>query len=385
MTSSIHSPFISIPLQAIPIAAAVLDRGGVIVAANRLFNRIFERLDSACTQRRLAELLTRPGKAAVEDALERMAALEEGVQRCTFRALRAAPPALWLAFDIARLGPEAAGSYFVCARAMSGRRRVDSPPHWRLEPGDERGHDAAADVSSSVVADTTPWPPLLMTLSHEFRGPLAAIGGWAQIARKRELPRRKMARALAVIGRNVECLSGMIDKLFDLSRRASGALALNRDMLDLNPLARLVVESTQPAANARSVILTARCAHARLLVSGDPFRLEQVIRNLVENALKFTPAGGHVRVRTRGDGLFAELTVTDDGSGIAPDLLPTIFEPFRHDDAIVRPLDRGLGLGLALVRELVQLHNGMVQARSDGRGRGATFVVRLPLVGPAAA
>jgi two-component system CheB/CheR fusion protein len=177
----------------------------------------------------------------------------------------------------------------------------------------------------------------------------------------------------------------MIDKLFDLSRRASGALALNRDLLDLNPLARLVVESTQPAAKARNVILTMRGAHARLLVTGDPIRLEQVIRNLVENALKFTPAGGHVRVRTRCDGLFAELTVTDDGSGIAPDLLPTIFEPFRHDDAIVRPSDRGLGLGLALVRELVQLHNGIMHARSDGKGRGATFVVRLPLATPAAA
>jgi hypothetical protein len=162
MTSSIHSPFISIPLQAIPIAAAVLDGRGVIVAANRLFNRVFERIESTCTQRRLSELLSRPGKAAVEDALERMGVLEEGLQRCTIRALRAAPPTVWLAFDFARLGPGAAGSYFVCAHAMSGRRRVDSPPHWTAERGDDDAQDATV-LSASLVADTTPWPPLLMT------------------------------------------------------------------------------------------------------------------------------------------------------------------------------------------------------------------------------
>jgi signal transduction histidine kinase len=180
-------------------------------------------------------------------------------------------------------------------------------------------------------------------------------------------------------------LGGDGGSLFDLSRRAAGSLALKRDMLDLNPLAQFVVESTLPAARDRNVLLTVRRTHTTLLVNGDPLRLEQVVRNLVVNAIKFTPTGGRVHVHTRCDGLFAELAVTDTGPGIPPDVLPDIFEPFRHADASVPLSDRGLGLGLALVRELVRLHHGEVRALSEGIGQGSTFIVRLPLADAAVA
>jgi signal transduction histidine kinase len=170
----------------------------------------------------------------------------------------------------------------------------------------------------------------------------------------------------------------MIENLFDLSRRATGSLAVTQDMLDLNPLAQLVVESTVSAARARNVLLTVRRTSGTLLVKGDSFRLEQVVRNLVENAIKFTPPGGDVHVYTRSEGLFAEIVVADNGLGIAPDVLPIIFEPFRHDDASLRSWEQGLSL--ALVRELVQLHGGDVRALSGGKGQGSTFIVTLPLV-----
>jgi signal transduction histidine kinase len=298
--------------------------------------------------------------------------------------LRARPPSLWLAIDIARLGPESVVPFVACLHAISGRRRLDSPPNRRPRGRGEQSPDTAA-VASAVMRDTVPWPPLLMTLSHEFRGPLTAIRGWARMAEKHMLPPETMSRALAVIGRNAASLSDMIENLFDLSRRAAGSLALRREVLDLNPLAHLVVESTLPAARHRNVILTARLGRAILPVNGDPLRLEQVVRNVVENAIKFTPAGGHVHVQTGCDGLFAELVVADNGLGISPDLLPVIFEPFRHDDATLRPSERGLGLGLALVRELVHLHDGEVRALSEGQGQGSTFIIRLPLVNSVAA
>ena len=156
-------------------------------------------------------------------------------------------------------------------------------------------------------------------------------------------------------------------------------------MLDLNPLAQLVVESTLPTARARNVLLTVRRTSGTLLVKGDPSRLEQVVRNLVENAIKFTPPGGDVHVYTQSEGLFAEIVVADNGLGIAPDVLPIIFEPFRRDDASERPSERGLGVGLALVRELVQLHGGDVRALTGGEGHGSTFMVTLPLVTSAVA
>ena len=190
---------------------------------------------------------------------------------------------------------------------------------------------------------------------------------------------------MAVIGRNASSLSHMIEDLFDLSRRTTGSLALKRERIDLNPLAQLVVESTLPAARDRDVMLSVRRAPRTLPVNGDALRLEQVLRNLVDNAIKFTPAGGQVRVTTRCDGSFAELVVADNGPGISPDLLPGIFEPFRHDDDAVAPSARGLGLGLAIVRELVQLHEGDVRALSGGTGHGSTFVVRLPLANSAVA
>jgi two-component sensor histidine kinase len=384
MAFTLHSTLLNIPLQGLPVAAAALDRNAVIVAANDHFTRLCREGDSTTTGQRLADIVAKPYRPAVDEAVYGLEG--RAARRCTLRALRAKPPSLWLTIDVTRLGPDSIVPYVACLHAISGRRRLDNLPHRRRRDRYPRSYAAGPrSVAAAVAPAIDPWPPFLTTLSHELRGPLTAILGWAQMAERGRLDADRLSQALRVITRNATSLSELIENLFDLSRRAAGSLVLERHVVDLNPLAHRVVESALPAARHRNVILTVRRGDTTLPVDGDPLRLEQIVRNLVDNAIKFTPTGGHVHVHTGSDGLFAELVVTDNGFGIPPDQLRTIFEPFRQDGAIVPASDRGLGLGLALVRELVQLHQGDVRALSQGRGHGSTFIIRLPLAKTAAA
>ena len=380
MTLTLESPQVSIPLYGLPIAAAALDRHGIIVGSNHRFERLCGRDDTAQSPQHLVDAVAEQHRAAVNEAFKALSAFDNpATHGCSIKALRAKTPCLWLAIDLVGLGPDAAVPYLACARAVAHRRRADVLPLPRHASCVAGTQAPAARLSSNVRR----WPPVLVTLSHEFRGPLTAISGWAQMAAQGALPPEKMSRALTVIVRNATTLSKMIENLFDLSRQATGSLALKREVIDLNPLVQLVVESAQPAAKRHGIVLTARTPTGALPVSGDPVRLEQVTRNLVDNAIKFTSPGGHVHVHTAGNASFAELEVIDDGCGISRDLLPSIFEPFNHKDSTVQSSDKGLGLGLALVRELVQLHGGDVRAVSKGEGQGSTFTVTLPRINAA--
>ena len=385
MASTVPS-LVSIPLQGLPIAAAALDHNSVIVAANQQFMRLSGQ-DFASSGQRLVDIVSEPDRPIVEEALSGLAVLANRVpQRCSITALRAKAPSLWLAIDVSGLGPQSVVPYLACLQAMPRRRRRDGLPERRLQPGCRRAQDLGWEFGAAAARrQNEKWPSLLMTLSHEFRGPLTAIRGWAQMAESGLLPAEKITRALSIIGRNASSLTDLIEKLFDLSRRSAGSLVLKRRVVDLNPLAALVVESNLPAARNRHVILTVSRSRSPLQINGDPLRLEQIVRNLVENAIKFTPMGGHVHVHTGRSGFYAELVVSDNGRGISPEMLNEIFEPFRHDDAVVGSTEGGLGLGLALVKELVQLHEGDVRALSSGKGHGSTFIVRLPLARSAVA
>ena len=385
MASTVSSP-VSVPLQGLPIAAAALDHNRVILAANHQFTRLAGR-DTTLPGQPFVDIVSDPDKPIVQDALNGLAALDTRVpHRCSVTALRAKTPSLWLAIDVSSLGSQSTVPYLACLQAMPRRRGREGLLERRLQPGCRREQGVDWEIGAAAVRrQTERWPPLLMTLSHEFRGPLTAIRGWAQMAQSGLLPPEKLSRALSVISRNAASLSDQIEKLFDLSRRSTGSLALKRRLVDLTPLTELVVESCLPAARHRSVILTVRRSRSPLLVHADPLRVEQIVRNLIENAMKFTPVGGHVHVHTGRSGAYAELVVSDNGRGISPDLLTEIFEPFRTDDGTLGPTERGLGLGLALVKQLVQLHDGEVRALSNGKGHGSTFIVRLPLARTAAA
>ncbi|MFB3818964.1 MAG: PAS domain S-box protein [Candidatus Methylomirabilales bacterium] len=218
----------------------------------------------------------------------------------------------------------------------------------------------------------------LTTLSHELRSPLNAVLGWAHVLRARRPADPTLQRAIDAIIRNAEQQKQLINDLLDLSSIAAGKLRLRVRPLDPAELLAAAVESIRPAAEAKGLRLVTNVPAAVDPVAGDPDRLQQVFRNLLANAVKFTPAGGHIEVGLEQAAAEAVVAIRDSGVGIAPDVLPHVFERFRQGDASMTRRHSGLGLGLALVRQLVELHGGSVHAASPGVDQGATFTVRLP-------
>ncbi len=217
----------------------------------------------------------------------------------------------------------------------------------------------------------------LAIVSHELRTPLTAMLGWVRLLTTGRLDDATSARALPVIERNTKLLAQLIDDLLDVSGIIAGKLRLEVGPVDLVAVIESAIEAVQGLADAKSIGLKAVLDPSAGSVAGDPGRLQQVVWNLLANAIKFTPNRGRIDLRLERAGSHARLTVRDTGRGISPELLPHIFDRFRHDERTRQ--HGGLGLGLAIVRHIVKLHEGNVWAESDGEGRGATLVVELPL------
>jgi|EndMetStandDraft_3_1072993.scaffolds.fasta_scaffold60384_2 signal transduction histidine kinase len=220
----------------------------------------------------------------------------------------------------------------------------------------------------------------LATLSHELRTPLHAIIGWVALLRTRPLDDEGRKRALEVVERNAKAQAALIEDLLDVSRITLGQLQLTWGSIDLAPVVSSAVESIRPTAETKGIAIEADVAiDPDRTVRGDATRLQQVFWNLLSNAVKFTPAGGQVTVRARIADGGAEVEVTDTGRGISAEFLPRMFDRFRRADRSSSGVDRGLGLGLAIARQLVELHGGTLTAASPGLNQGATFVVTLPV------
>ncbi|MFL6337165.1 MAG: PAS domain S-box protein [Pyrinomonadaceae bacterium] len=219
----------------------------------------------------------------------------------------------------------------------------------------------------------------LATVSHELRTPLTAILGWAHMLRTGQFNDESARRAFETVERNARAQAQLIDDLLDVSRIVTGKLRIDVRPVDPNTFIEAAVEAVRPAAEAKGVRLQKVLDTGTVSVSGDPVRLQQVVWNLLSNAIKFTPRGGRVQVRLERVNSHVEVAVSDDGAGIPPDFLPHVFDRFRQADQKTTRQHGGMGLGLAIVRHLVELHGGTVRAESGGEGQGATFTVLLPV------
>ena len=220
----------------------------------------------------------------------------------------------------------------------------------------------------------------LATLSHELRTPLNAVLGYARMMRTETLPPEKASAAWDVVERNATSLKHIIEDVLEVSRIVAGRLRLNVEPVDLPAILRDAMATVIPAADARGVRVETLIEPLTAPVSGDADRLQQIVWNLLSNAIKFTPRGGKVQLRLSRVNSHVEVTVSDTGRGISPDFLPFVFERFRQADASFTREHGGLGLGLAIAKQLAELHGGTITASSGGPDQGATFTLKLPLM-----
>ena len=247
----------------------------------------------------------------------------------------------------------------------------------RAEEGQTR---ITADLNEAKAANQLK-DRFLVTVSHELRNPLAPILTWTQLLRSGTLAKERSDRGLEVIERSVVSLSQLIDDLVDVSRVVSGKFRLDVRPIDLVPVIRAAVEAQRPASDARQIRLQIVLDERAGSISGDSERLQQVMSNLLSNAIKFTPKGGSVQVRLGRADSHVEMVVSDNGIGIESRFLPHVFEPFQQETDGSMRRHSGLGLGLSIVRHIVELHGGEITAASEGRGMGSTFTINLPLLG----
>jgi len=249
-----------------------------------------------------------------------------------------------------------------------------------LIASEQRAHESALreqDARAEAERANREKDQFLAVLSHELRTPLNAVLGWTQILQAAEPTEPTIVRALASIRRNAEAQQRLVEDLLDVSRIVSGKLPFEREIFDLRSSISAALESVRPSAETKGIVLEARLDTTPQAL-GDSGRIQQVATNLISNAIKFTPSGGHVAVSLEDCGDVAVLEVADDGAGLPADLQPYIFERFRQGDGSTTRAHGGLGLGLAIAKHIVEAHGGAIAATSDGPATGATFRVRLP-------
>ena len=275
----------------------------------------------------------------------------------------------WYDVFATRVGAPERNQVGVLFKDITARHQLDADRErvLRMEQAERRDAEEANRLKDEFLA----------TVSHELRTPLNAILGYTTLLRGGEASPEQQ-RMLAAVERNARAQAQLIEDLLDITRMLAGKLRLDARPTDLHGVVEAAVDTVRPAADARSVQVDV-ALEPDGLVMGDAHRLQQIVWNLLSNAVKFTPKGGRVRVMLHVRDAFVEVTVADTGLGITPEFLPHVFERFRQADGGTTRAHAGLGLGLSIVRQLVELHGGTITVASAGKGQGATFTVRLPV------
>lgn len=362
-------------------AIVSMDDRARIVAWNPAAEKMFGFTRVEAIGRELAELIVPHRlRAAHHAGVARYLATGEAHvlgRRLELVALRRDGSELPVELAIARVGTSSPPIFTGFIRDISAQKKVAADREALLQR-EQAAREAAERDRAELARANQLKDDFLATVSHELRTPLQAILGWAGILRSTADP-TKVQRAVAVIERNAEAQSHLIADILDVSRIAGGLLTIERTRVDVAATIAATVEALRPTAAAKGVSLSLELPERLPSVDGDRSRLEQVLFNLCSNGLKFTPEGGRVEVRASSDDTTITIVIRDTGEGIPPEFLPAVFERFRQADAKTTRRHGGLGLGLAIVRHLVELHGGTVRADSPGRGQGATFTVTLPI------
>jgi PAS domain S-box-containing protein len=362
-------------VEAAPAAMIMVDRRGTI----HLVNALTEQLLGYTRDELLGQPVDRlvparfgeahPGFRAAFFADSRQRPMGEGRDLYALRK-----DGTEVAVEIGLSPVETADGPFVLAAVsdITERKRTAALLEHALEA--ERAATREAEHANA------PKYQFLATVSHELRAPLNAVLGWAEMLRGHVLEGARRQKALDAVYNNAKRQSQLIDDLLDVARIVSGHMRVERTAVNLQAVIRGALDVVEPSAQAQRIAVAVDLEESIGLILGDAARLQQVVWNLLTNAVKFTPEGGAIHVRARRTGEFIEIAVADTGQGIDSEFLPWVFEPFRQADTSTTRVHGGLGLGLAIVKHLVEAHDGTVRCERVAKGKGATFTVRLPIV-----
>ena len=355
------------------VGIAQIDADGRFVLVNQRYCELVGRAPDQLVGHPLEEVLVPEERARYLDLVH--ALTEEKPERTSETRYRSPSDVdRWVDTSCSLVLPEAPG-----AAAHGAVSIVALDADWRREREDLRARERTARHEAEAAGQIK--DEFLAALSHELRAPLNAVRIWAGLLKRDARDPQSLARAADTIDRNAVLQTRLIEELLDVARIVSGRLRLVRERVVLAPVIDAALESARPGALNKGVTLVRRVDGDGAVVLGDAIRLQQVVWNLLANAVRFTSAGGRVVVALRRIGDRAALTVADSGRGIAPELLPHVFDRFRQGESGTTRSHGGLGLGLSIARQLVELHGGTIEAASPGVGSGATFTVSLPLAG----
>lgn len=356
-------------LQAALDCVITIDHEGRIIEFNPAAERTFGRRREEVMGEQMADLIipTRLRERHRQGFAHYLATGEGPVidRRIEMPALRTDGTELIVELGITRIHVEGPPMFTAYLRDITERKHLEEDLKNRNE------ELAEADKSKSQF---------IAMLSHELRSPLNAIRGWIQILKRPGATDEEFRMGLEVIDRTSKAQAELISDLLDIHGIAAGKIRLELAPVDLREVIDSAVNAIVPAAMAKEIRVDREMEPAPVIISGDPARLQQVLNNLLGNAVKFTPKGGRIRVLLRPDSAYANVVVSDTGQGISAAALPHIFEQFRQADPRISRYEGGLGLGLAISKQLVELHGGTISARSPGAGKGAAFAVSLPLL-----